>query len=128
MNTPNNRFQRKTKYEQKDLSKSKSKSKINCYYPNEETNFKENKTHFKHHSNPNIIHHIFEDKQIRREKNTSFHTKCDQNIKNHVLTNNLIGNTYLPHVKTKQTMIEYELFKKQKKSNLVLYFFPILNF
>ena len=52
-----------------------------------------------------------------REKNVSFHSKNEEVkiIPKHERSTTMIGN-YLPHVKTKQTLIEYELFKKQKKS------------
>jgi len=77
---------------------------------------KPKKTHYKNYSNPNAIHKNFDDQTGKREKNTSFHSKLDINVSKHEMSTNLISNTYLPHVKTKQTILEYELFKKQRKS------------
>ena len=106
--TPQNQTQNQSK------SKSKSKYKENVGA----TLYKPKKTHYKNYSNPNIIPKTFDLQPRRKEKNTSFHSKNE--VSKHDISTNLGQNAYLPHVKAKQTILEYELFKKQKKSKLLI--------
>lgn len=101
--------------ESKSKSKSRSKSKIKEKCPSK-ISLNAKKTHYKNFSNPIIVQKSPEEASLKREKNTSFHTRNEQQGNRHDVSTNIAGNTYLPHVKTKQTILEYELFRKQKKS------------
>lgn len=70
----------------------------------------------KNSSSPLILAKKYVPNFNKKERNVSFHSKNEEVfIPKHERSTTIIGN-YLPHVKTKQTILEYELFKKQKQS------------
>lgn len=83
--------------------------------------------HTKNNSSPNIFANKKNDKDNHREKNISFHMKKEElNYSKHDVSSNFPYNLYLPHVKTKQNLGEYELFKKQRTSFIINFFFIYL--